>query len=370
MTLRKRIRNAFTLVELLVVIAIIAIGASILVPAYGRISSSLNYTGAVNSVVATIGSARTLAVRENRYTAVAFLWDEEAQRMSLQVLVQQPGLGVTLTEPPRFTGTSPADNYAMPYRPAPGQSPVELPPGALVYGLSYAASDTNESIDSDTEAWYAGHYVEDGSDRVPLWLFPRNDASWATEAIGTSPRFREVGVEPWSDLAAGANRRLGDADFTRAVRNAQTFCVQFAPDGSVVTAPEVGGVATVNAVIELTDAPIDRADRTAGGYDNDRLFDPEEALNATDPEANREVLMRSASQLAVVELARLREFAALSKPWHVQPALATTPQPQWAVRQRYYTDEIAETVSNWIDVNAEVLSFNRYSGEVLRRTQR
>ena len=367
---RSRFQHAFTLVELLVVISVIAIGASILVPAFGRISASLNYTGAINSVVATLGSARTLAIRENRYTAVAFLWDERTQRMSLQVLVQQPGVGVTLSRAPDGMLES-FDNYAMPYTPASGQTPVELPAGALVYGLSYATADTNTQIDANTEAWYAGHYIDDpAAGRVPVWLFPRNDASWATEAQGNTPQLRNLGIDPWADLALNTGTRLSANEFTDAVRNAQTFCVQFAPDGSVVVAPEVGGVATTTAVIEFTDAPIDLADRNAGGYDNDRLFDPEEALSATDPEANREVVMRSASQLAIVELAPLRAFVGLERPWHVQPALASTPQPRWATRQRFYTDEDAETVSNWIDANAEVLSFNRYSGDVLRRTQR
>ena len=53
-------RSAFTLVELLVVVTIIAIGALLLVPAFGRISASINYTGAVNSVTATLGAARTI----------------------------------------------------------------------------------------------------------------------------------------------------------------------------------------------------------------------------------------------------------------------------------------------------------------------
>lgn len=360
-------RRAFTLVELLVVITIIAIGALLLVPAFGRISASVSYTGAVNSVTATLGAARTLAVRENRHTAVVFLWDEETERVSLQIVVQQSGIGASLSEFPG--GGSVADNYAFAYRPIQGQVPVVLPKGTAIYGLSLSVEPTAARIDSQTPGWYAGHVVPNESgDDEPMWLFPRNDPSWSTQVRGSAARDAQIGLDPWKDLTRNdGTRRLSDAQFRRAVRASQTFCVQFAPDGTVVNSVSAGGTSTINAYLELSDAPLDLADRSLGAYDNDLLFDPDAALNAGDPEENREVFMRSATQIAIVEVARLRERFGLVKPWHVQSQSVTTPFNNWAPRNDYINDELALDLNRWIDQNAEILAFNRYSGGVLRR---
>ncbi len=362
-------KRAFTLVELLVVITIISIGAILLVPAFGRITASVSYTGGVNSVVATLGAARTLAIREQRHSAVAFLWDEQKQRMSLQILVQQAGIGSSLSANPS-PGSSLSDNYAFAYRPATGQPPVELPPGTLVYGLSLAVDPERSAIDPRTSGWYAGHTITNAmGDLEPTWLFPRNDPSWATPARGTARPFNTLGIDPWDALVSG-NGGLDDVQFTNAVRSAQSFCVQFAPDGTVINSPSAGGVSTVNAYIEFSDAPLDLADRAAGPYDNDLLFDPESALGAMEAEPNREVFMRSASQLAIVELARLRERFGVEKPWHIAPSTSTTRRPAWPDNDQYYADDVVRDLNNWIDVNGEVLSFNRYAGTVLRRTIR
>lgn len=365
-------RRAFTLVELLVVITIITIGTILLVPAFGRITASINFTGSVNSVTATLGAARTLAVRENRHTAVAFLWDEETEQISMQILVQSAGIGAALSGNP---SGSPADTYAFAYTPAPGQTPVILPKGTLVYGLSFSVEPERERIDPDTSHWYAGHFViNNAGDPEPTWLFPHNDPSWATAQRGSSSVNARLGIDPWEDLingtGSGGNRQLDDVQFTRAVRGAQTFCVQFAPDGTVTNTPSAGGISTINAYIEFADGPLDLDDRAAGAYDNDLVFDPETALDASDPEPNREVIMRSATQLAIVETSRLRERFGVEKPWHIESPDATTPKPTWPNQAQYFDNDRLLELNQWIDNNAEVFGVNRYSGEALRRVVR
>ncbi len=361
-------RRGFTLLELLVAITIITIGSILLVPAFGRILQGLSYTGAVNSVTATLATARTLAVRENRHTAVAFLWDEEREVMSLQILVELNGIGASLSP---FSGTgSSEDNYAFAYRPAAGRTPVELPPGSAVFGLSLSVEPAGSEIDGDTAHWYAGEFVDNADgERESVWLFPRNDPAWYSEEVPGDRTTRNRGLDVWDDLIG--DKLLTDAQFIRGVRHAATFCIQFGPDGSVVNSPTAGGISTINAYIEFPDGPLNRATRE--NYDSDVLFDPESALGEIggfgEPDPNREVVMRSAYQLAIVDLRELSEAVGLERPWRVQSRQGTTPKPTWLFNSPYLENETLLQLNEWIDRNGEILGFNRYSGELMRRTQ-
>lgn len=361
-------RRGFTLLELLVVITIISIGSLLLVPAFGRILQSLAYTGSVNTVTATLATARTIAVRENRHTAVAFLWDDEREIMSLQILVELSGIGASLSP---FTGTgSTTDNYAFAYRPAAGRTPVELPPGAAVFGLSLSVEPAGSQIDSATAHWYAGEFVtNDAGARESVWLFPRNDPAWYSEESPVDRDTRLRGIDAWDDLLGDG--LLTQQQFIRATRHAATFCIQFAPDGSVVNSPSAGGVSTVNAYIEFPDGPLNRATRRT--YDSDVLFDPEtgfdEAGGFGEPDPNREVVMRSAFQLAIVDLSELADGIGVERPWRIQSPEGTTPKPSWIFNSPYNSNESLLLLNEWIDQNGEIISFNRYTGELMRRTQ-
>jgi prepilin-type N-terminal cleavage/methylation domain-containing protein len=377
--------RAFTLVELLVVISIIAIGATLLVPSFTRLLRSVNYANAVNTVSASLGSARALAIRNQRHTAVAFMFDVEREVCSVQVLELQSAATGSLVP----DGSRPA----FIYRPATGQAPIELPRGTAVYGLSFqvvtdpAAPPVGNNASSSFADWYAGWREQTGADR-PLWLFPMNDPRQFTE--NDPPAVRFSGVDPWPVIFGTASGSpIGKGDAIEAVRHAQTFVVQFGPDGSVVTTPRAGETFIEDAYIEWPSAPVDRSKPGEDAYDWPDVFDPEapelwggpSSPGAPNQGANRspnpEVFIRSADQLAVVDMNQLARETSIPRPWFVRPSDTGFPTPKWLVDLEYFEDDLDtddidqmpkhRLISHWIDRNAEILSFDRYSGKVIRR---
>jgi prepilin-type N-terminal cleavage/methylation domain-containing protein len=383
-----RATRAFTLVELMVVITIMAIAVSLLMPAFGGLLRSINYSNAVNTVSATLGQARALAIRDRRYTAVAFLYDTETQICSLQVLQLQSLAAGSLSISAGGNDCNPREAFV--YRPATGQVAVELPKGTAVYGLSFQVAPANRRIDSDTPSWYTGWTenerntngcelkVQDGR---CLWLFPMNDARQFLSNNPPDKRF--VGVDPWEVLAGRAPSGSGvsEPDAKDAVRAAQTFAIQFSPDGSVVTTPRSGETYVRNAYIEWPSAPVDRADASEKAYDWPDVFDPEnDGSYAPSPPGkplqknlspNPEVFIRSADQLAVVDMNQLAQGTAIQRPWYVRPKETLFPEPKWLDDMGYFEADREgakhRLISEWIDENAEILSFDRYSGKVIRR---
>ncbi len=381
---RARGRRGFTLVELLVVITVIAIGASLLVPAFGELLRSVNYSNAVNTVSGALGSARALAIRDQRHTAVAFLFDVEREVASVQVLQLQGQAAGSLSTLPGASQGETRDAFI--YRPATGQVPIDLPKGTAVFAVSFQTAPQNAEIDQSTSSWYAGWREQTGALR-PLWLFPMNDGAMFTEHAPPQVRFR--GVDPWDVLrgTAPSGANVSPADARNAVRHAQTFVVQFAPDGSVVTTPRSGETFVPNAYVEYPNAPVDRSQPSEDPYDWPDIFDPEnEGQFAPDPPGtpqqkdlspNPEVFVRSADQLAVVDLNELARQTGIQRPWFVRPEGTGFPEPQW-LRDLGYFEQDVDTpdvdqmprhrlISRWIDRNGEILSFDRYSGKVIRR---
>jgi prepilin-type N-terminal cleavage/methylation domain-containing protein len=377
---RTGVRLGFTLVELTISVAIILIGTAIIVPAFGRIFSSVSYSSGVNQVTATIATARAEAIRTGRHTAVAFYWDPVEQRMSMEILTLNAVAGSALSQFPAINANG--GNIAVSYRPLENRVPVELPPGVGVFGLSFAVEPTDALIDDDTPHWYAGHFSidPDTGEREPAWLFPRNSPSWYVNVDFGQARFRDQyrgrDLEPWLDpqlAGAPAQRR-----FARA---ANTFCIQFSPEGRVVNAPSGGATPTINAYLEIPRGPFDLAqvgldpDEDLEAYDSDLLFDPERFVDVrennsnADPDRNPEVVMRSAVQLAIVDLDQMQDDLGYTQPWHVTSPDAAFEFPRWAVRDGYFDAQRMQRVNQWIDRNGEIVSFNRYSGQAIRVSQ-
>ncbi|MFM9959568.1 MAG: Tfp pilus assembly protein FimT/FimU [Phycisphaerales bacterium] len=398
------VKGAFTLVELLIAVGIIVLASVIVVPGFTKLLESANYSSAVNTTASALGQARALAIRTNRYTAVAFLFDTETEVCTLQVLelLSAGGTGYLSNNP-----TNQETASCQAFRPAEGQAPIELPKGFLVYGLSYAAQRTKApsgdsigvelcKIDNGirgsgpTFNWYSGELVDEGdapvaggAGEVVPWLPPRSDPSNYTLA-GDNPWKVAVRASP------GVTQRLWTARDDQAVRHAQTFAIIFDPTGAIVSATTEGGRPMQNAYLEYVDAPTDRRPATPGPVrvlDCPTNFDPENvrgcpprnATAAVDPTPNPEVRLRAASALAVVDAQKLAKDVGLPRPYLARPRpddLAKAPPrrddligfavPNFA--DAYFNSAMVKRISTWIDRNAEVITFNRATGGLNRRT--
>lgn len=384
-------RRGFTLVELLVVIAIIVVISTFLLPAFTRIIESSNFSAAVNSVSAALGNARARAISTGRPTGVAFLFDIETERYSLMVLEAASLQGGVLTDCAPGLGV---DHYAQGLRPATNSVLVELPRQTGVFALaahpvsgrdSFGRTAIDGLIDdchggAKTWQWYAGEVIN-GSDAdltndVPLWIFPRNDPRLYTAAESG----KLIGADPWDRLADTDTppNVITDRDAIEAVRNASSFLVLFAADGTVQDVDRSGGRDYTNFYIEYGDEPYDKSSTTRDPYDDPNRFDPENFGRPPIPRDRRrrnpEVMLRAASQLAVVDLKRLGEGAGFPRPWLVRSSGSRPPKPTWLTDENenravdYVDDDRALAVSRWIDRNGEIIGFNRYTGNVIRRS--
>lgn len=404
---RPRSRCAFTLVEMLIVISIIAIGATLMVPAFAEVIRSINYTGAINAVTSSLGNARAQAIRTGRHAGVVFLFDIETETASVQVVdLLQPG---ALTE---FGSAPLEETIGVAMRPVPGQVPVLLPKGTAVVGLSLKVAQADVAVDtsgsSTTWSWYAGQSQDptnpDPSVRRPLWLFPQNDSRLYTK---NNPPFAKTwGVDPWEVLAGraptGVTVSQGEAE--QAVRHAQSFLVVFSPSGSVVSDIESGATMVKNAWLEFSDGPIPLNLPTGVAYDWRDRFDPQNLgktlggssergatvpANPSEIRPNPEVFLRVAEQLAVVDVATMSEALGIARPWLVRPQQSNAPQPEWiqnlkggikgnslsylGADQDPSSGDAVEKwplhrqISKWVDENAEIISFSRYTGAIIRR---
>lgn len=387
-----RLRRAFTLVEILVVVAIIVIATTIILPAFGQLLQSANYSAAINTVSATLGNARALAMQNQRETGVVFLFDIETQRCTLLIVEAASPRDGSLTANPSGAryGT-----HATVFRPARNTVPIELPRNTLVAGLALgnkiarnqpvpSNSPDPTRIDADTAHWYTGFEFQDPDDIsnwITPWLFPRNDARLYMDVrVGADPGARDaIGRNPWSVLDGSIAGTLVDA--RRAVRHANTFFIQYDAQGSII--PSSSADAN-SAYLEWIDLPIDYDAPADGPFDDPTTFDPEAdgstiGVNPSERSPNPEVVLRSADQLAIIDVALIRSQTAIERPWLVTPDSALAYEngdPDWLNRVNrldiqgnplYFDNRKVKLISNWIDRNAEVLAFSRYTGQVVRR---
>lgn len=400
-------RAGFTLVEMLVVITIIVLLVVVTLPSFSTLIASSNYTAAISQTTASLGSARAIAMSRGVQTAVAFLYDVRTEQYTLVILEEaQVGTNGVLSELP----TAPIEHsYAAAFKPARNTTPVELPKGTAVFGLSFAHIEDPEINFIDdaslgrTQHWYAGEihpaHEDDGTgaftpvagvDENP-WIFPRNDPNLFWER-GSFPD--EID-DPWSQLIENG---VATSEVHLALRHANSFCVQFNPDGSTVTAFARGTFSQpANAYIEFPLEPVDAEPEDMSGmrlpsvpYDAPNIFDPEnngekyeETSGITIQELSRnpEVILRTASQLAIVDLKQLQRGTGIGDPWNLHPSTSLAPWPMYNPDGRPLTgdelsaddtelDALVSRVSRWIDLNAEIIGFDRYTGSAIRSTGR
>lgn len=389
--------RAFTLLELLVVGGIIILLIALTLPAVGRLVESSNYASAINAVVATLGQARAQAIRTGRPAGVVFLFDAELDQYSLLVVeYEERALSASLSDLAPTCGN--VNTAAVAFRAVPGQVPVELPPRTGVFGLSFMHIQDQVrgrplwdcQIDArPTFAWYAGEIINGGNsdpdDNITPWVFPRNDP----RLFVVRETDKEFGVDPWDHLTGkDTSPALSDAASIQAIRSAESFMIQFSPEGVVTEATSLGGQDIADAYLEWPDTPRDLDGLLTKPYDAINSFDPENfGRNRTNPnseintdldesrrEPNREVRLRSASVLAVVDLGRMQDGVGYRRPWLFRPGESKTVQPDWIWGNETLSsqdkDDRVRAVSRWIDLNAEIIGFNRYTGNAIRRSVR
>lgn len=385
-------RAAFTLVEMLVVIAIMAVLVTITIVSIPGLIESVNYSAAATRVMGALGSAQTAATASRRPTGVAFLFDVRTERYTLLPL-QLDNSRAALTAFP----TGPVKHaFALSFNPLEGVAPVELPPGTGVFGLAFNHVDTinqppeRARIDILTEDWYAGELFKQklgGVERVVNpWIFPRSDPRLFFDPGQTAGVDQTAYTDPWDPKAWSDDRER----MLKAVRHANSFYIQFAADGSVATSFSQGDNNDPrSAYIEWPDLPIDpkfvATERQPNPlpFDDEAVFDPEfrgrgRTAIAGDVRApNPEVILRSVSELAIVDLKRMSKETGVAEPWLIHPSTSLAPWPTRRVQlstgeftndptDKRFDDETLK-ISRWIDLNAEIIAFNRYTGQAMRR---
>jgi len=373
--------SAFTLVEVLVVIAIIVTLSTVTLLSIPRLLESVNYSATATRVMGALGRAQTAATASSRPTGVAFLYDikqEQYTLLPLELLNNRAALTKFPTGPVKHV-------FAQAFKPMVGAAPVELPAGMGVFGLAFNHIDTinqqpeRTKIDNLTQHWYAGELFKrdlGGATRVVNpWIFPRNDPRLYFDPATKPTQFND----PWDP-------GKWDTDAFQAVRHANSFFIQFAADGSVASSFTQGDNNNPqNAYIEYPDLPIDpdfiaKNDEEPVAFDDPAVFDPEfrpSSLASAARAPNPEVVLRTVSELAIVNLQRMGKETGVAAPWLIHPASSLAPWPNRELllstgdrtsdpKDKLLDDEVLN-ISRWIDLNADIVSFNRYTGQAMRR---
>jgi len=197
-------RRAFTLIELMIAIGVIIALVAVTLPAFRAIQSGNRESGGINAVTAALNTARSLAVRKGRDVAAVFRFDVARQVTSIQL--------VEFLSTTADAGNSMGE--AAIFIPVKGQSVIELPRGAGVFGYGYAATQTGGDPD-DAQNWYCdlGRFYETlGEDNMDPWLFPRSDVR----------------------LFAGTLENVSSRD----PEFLESFIIRFGPNGTVVSSTE------------------------------------------------------------------------------------------------------------------------------------
>ncbi|MBM4100257.1 MAG: prepilin-type N-terminal cleavage/methylation domain-containing protein [Planctomycetes bacterium] len=169
-TVRLPRRAAFTLLELLVVMGILLVLAVLTAFSVGKVTSDAKLANATNTLVAMLGNARAIAIRDNAYVMVTFRVapDRRARAVprdppAVQVVTARwTGEVVTVNTPlpnpnPPVPGGVVAepiadDVFADRFVPVPGVPTRELPGGIMVGGPAFGFV-TDASVGRNDRWW-------------------------------------------------------------------------------------------------------------------------------------------------------------------------------------------------------------------------
>ena len=163
-------RAAFTLLELLVVMGILLVLAVLTAFSVGKVTSDAKLANATNTLVAMLGNARAIAVRDNAYVMVTFRVAPDRRSRAVprdpptvQVITARwTGEVVTVSTPlpnpnPPVPGgvvaePIPDDVFADRFVPVPGVPMRELPAGVMVGGPAFGFV-TDASVGLNDRYW-------------------------------------------------------------------------------------------------------------------------------------------------------------------------------------------------------------------------
>ncbi len=162
-------RRAFTLLELLVVMGILLILATLTAISVGKVTRDAKLANATNTLIASLGNARAIAIRDNAYVMVTFRIAPDRRARALPrdpqvvqvVTARWTGEVVTADTPLPPIPTPPLvppvrrlpdDVFADRFVPVPGVPVRELPSGVLVAGPAYGFV-TDASVGSNDNQW-------------------------------------------------------------------------------------------------------------------------------------------------------------------------------------------------------------------------
>ncbi len=217
-----RAPSAFTLLELLVVMGILLILATLTTISVGKVTRDAKLANATNVLVAALGHARAVAIRDNAFVMVTFRIapDRRARALPRQPQVVQVvtarWTGEVLSRatfganPPPQMAQFPDDVFAERFIPVPGVPTRELPAGILVAGPAFGfVTDVAPGLNDQqwrTQPRFAG--APNLSTPVPTYAVDpvRTELGWAIGVLfGPDGRVLSRNPDEVLEVATAAN---------------------------------------------------------------------------------------------------------------------------------------------------------------------
>lgn len=331
--------RAFTLLELLVVMGILLILAVLTTISVGKVTRDARLASATNTVVAALGNARAVAIRDNTYVLVTF---RVAPDRRARALPRTPTVIQIVTA--RWTGEVVQPNTPLP----PG---VEMPSTGDVYGERFLPVPGVPTRDLPAGIYVAGP----GFFRVVDTSVGGSDRYWFTQ-----PTFAGVanyGATPPTFVPDRAQTEVGNA-----------IGVMFGPDGRVASR-------TQSSVLEVDATPSNgsgSSDQNAWvkpflDVDNDGFPKRGTSQFGTYPplqnvsffyydEPTDEIFVDLVPYLAVFNMAEARELFSTAA-WK-GPNIGGIDSPT----QPASPPQRVRDLSDFIDEQSDRITFNRFTG--------